>query len=159
MVKKKKVDFLKLGLALLICVGGGWLSGLFTKHGLLYWYPHLVKSSLTPPNIIFPLTWTLLYLLMGFSLYLIWSNPYNNKKPALYFFALQLFFNFAWSYIFFYLEKPGFALIDIVFLWVAILITMILFFRLSKLAGILLAPYLIWVSFAFYLNYFIWMNN
>jgi translocator protein len=156
---RKKINFGRLCFCLILCVGGGWLSGLFTKHGLTEWYPGIVKSPLTPPDLVFPLTWTFLYVLMALSLYLVLSKPQKNKKWALSFFALQLFFNFAWSYIFFYLENPGVGLIDIACLWIAILVTLILFLRVSKLASYLLIPYLAWVSFAFYLNYFIWINN
>jgi translocator protein len=151
--------YLKLFLCLVICVGGGWLSGLFTEHGLKYWYPHLVKSSLTPPSLAFPITWTILYILMGISLYLIWTTPKKNKKLAITFFVVQLFFNFIWSFIFFYAQKTGIALVDIVCLWIAILATMVLFYRISKPATYILIPYLAWVSFAFYLNLFIWMHN
>ncbi len=152
-------SYSKLIASLLICIGGGWLSGLATNAGLNTWYPHLIKATLTPPSIAFPIVWTILYFLMGLSLYLIWSRPFTKKTPALFFFFLQLFFNFIWSFIFFYCENPGLALIDLTFLWFSIVWTMVLFFRLEKSAGYLLVPYLAWVSFAFYLNYFIWMNN
>ena len=132
MKQKKLICFLKLCLCLIICVGGGWLSGLFTNHGLKEWYPHLVKSSLNPPSVVFPLTWTILYILMAISLYLVWSIDSKRKKAAIFSFAVQLFFNFIWSFIFFYIENPGLAMIDIICLWAAILTTMVLFFRISK---------------------------
>jgi tryptophan-rich sensory protein len=158
-MKKKPFQILKFLLCLLLCVGGGWLTGLFTNPGLHGWYQHLVKSSLTPPSWVFPLTWTLLYFLMAISLYLVWVAPKKNKKIPVSIFAVQLFLNFIWSFIFFTQENPGVALIDVILLWIAIIATMILFFRISKIATYLLIPYLAWVSFAIYLTYFIWVNN
>jgi benzodiazapine receptor len=150
---------LKLWISLVLCIGGGWLSGLFTNTELKGWYPKLTKSMLTPPEFVFPLVWTFLYILMGISLYLIWKIPGKSKIPALLFFVLQLFFNFIWSFIFFYLQKPIAALVDIGFLWIAIMTTIFFFNKLSKTAAYLLVPYFLWVSFAFYLNLFICRHN
>ncbi len=155
-MKKFPFCFFKFFVSMGICVGGGWLMGLFTRSGIKEWYPHLVKSSLTPPSIVFPIAWSALYFLMGLSLYLVWVSPLKKKKLTLSIFGVQLFFNFIWSFIFFYKRSTGLALIDIALLWLAILATMILFRRFSKWSTWLLAPYLVWVSFAFYLNFFIW---
>lgn len=156
---KPKNNPLKLILCLLICIGGGWISGLFSNQSTEQWYPTLIKSPLTPPNFVFPIAWTILYFMMGIALYLVWSAPEKIKKIPLLLFAIQLFFNFIWSFIFFYLQKPGLALFDIALLWISLLGTIFAFFRISKLASYLLIPYLAWVSFAFYLNLFIWMKN
>jgi len=160
MLGKKRSTLPKLFLSLLLCVGGGWLTGLFTNPGLTTgWYPALLKSSLTPAGIVFPITWTVLYVLMGFSLYLVWEKPKKTTKRAISFFFIQLLFNFLWSFIFFYEKSIGLALVDIAFLWVSVAITIALFFKLSKTAAYLLVPYLIWVSFACYLNFYIWAHN
>lgn len=152
-------NILKLLLCLLLCVGGGWVSGLFTKAGLHVWYPTLLKSQLTPPPITFPIVWTFLYLLMGIAFYIILSSSARSRNLALYVFGLQLFFNFMWSFIFFYKQELWLALLDITLLWLFLLGTILLFFRLSKLAAGLLIPYFVWVSFAFYLNFFIAVHN
>jgi benzodiazapine receptor len=151
--------FIKCSISLLLCVGGGLGMGLFTNQGVKTWYPQLTKSTLTPPSFVFPIAWTILYFLMGIALYLVWSSPKKNKTTALFVFFLQLFFNFIWSFIFFYKQNPFLALIDIVCLWLSIVVTILLFKRISKLGALLLIPYLLWVSFAFYLNFFIWMHN
>ncbi len=159
---KKQSSFLKLILpCLLICLGGGWLTGLLTRHGVREWYPHLIRPYGTPPNIAFPIVWTILYIFMGISLALLWasSNSITGKKKAFLFFGIQLFLNFIWSWLFFYLQKPGLALIDIVLLWLTIIMTIIYFWNHTKLGSFLLMPYLGWVTYAFYLNLFIWIYN
>lgn len=133
--------------------------GLFTNPNRDPWYSLLIKSHLTPPNYAFPIVWSILYLMMGISLFLIWSSPAKNKKSALIVFGLQLFLNFIWSFIFFYKKNPTLALVDICLLWIAIVLTIIQFYRISKLSAFALLPYLIWVSFAIYLNLFIVINN
>jgi benzodiazapine receptor len=161
------MQYFKFLLCSVFCVGGGFLSGLFTNSGLQTWYPGLVKSSLNPPGFVFPIAWTILYLLMGVSLYLIWTLPSipkqpwykKSKKGAIALFGLQIFFNFIWSFLFFYLENPGLALLDIVCLWFSLVAMMIVFFRMSKVACFLQIPYLMWISFALYLNFFIWIHN
>jgi tryptophan-rich sensory protein len=149
----------KLITSVVICLGGGWVTGLFTNSGLKSWYPSLIKSSLTPPPIIFPIAWTILYLLMALSLYLVWVAPGKNKRFAFCLFGMQLFFNFIWSFIFFYEQDPSLALVDIVCLGVSIAATMIAFSKLSRPAVWLLVPYILWILFAFYLNLFIVIHN
>ena len=153
------MKFSRFFICLLICLGGGWLSGLFTNAESLQWYLDLVKSLLTPPNFVFPIVWSILYILMSISLYLVWTSKVKNKGTALFLFFLQLFFNFIWSFIFFYHQSPGIALIDAACLWGTILATMIFFFRFSKWSSYLMVPYILWVSLAFYFNLFIWIHN
>ena len=146
-------------LALLICLGGGWLSGLLTEQGLKDWYPHLIKPPGTPPDITFPIVWTILYTFMAISLTLLWVSHTKEKKRAFLFFAVQLFLNFIWSYLFFYLERPGLAFFDITLLWICLLLTVVFFWRHTRLGSYLLFPYLGWVTYASYLNLFIWIYN
>jgi benzodiazapine receptor len=155
-----KYDFyIKLFFSLLICVGGGWLTGIITEESVKTWYPTLQKPAWTPPNIVFPIVWTALYTLMAISLALVWSSDKKNKKYPLGLFAIQLFLNFIWSGLFFYFRSPGLALLDLILLWFAILLTISFFWLYSKTAAYLLIPYLAWVNFAFFLNYYIWSHN
>ena len=151
---------LKLLLSIAACLVVGWIGGLFTQKGLLCWYPTLNKPSWTPPDEVFPWVWTALYLMMGFSLWLIWiSRSKISKKTAFTAFGFQLFFNFIWPFLFFYLENPLLGLIDIYLLELGIILTMITFWKFSQCAVYLLIPYLLWVTYALTLNYSIWINN
>lgn len=151
---------LKVFLAsLILCLGGGWLTGYMTQHGVKEWYPELIKPYGTPPNVIFPIVWTLLYILMAASLTLIWTAKAVNRTKALFFFFVQLFLNFSWSWLFFYQKSPGFALVDITFLLLFIWLTIGALWKEQRIAAYLLLPYAIWVSYAAYLNLFIWLNN
>ena len=108
---------------LILCLGGGWLTGLITQHGVREWYPHLIKPYGTPIDIVFPIVWSILYICMAIALTLLWISETTGKKLAFLFFITQLFLNFIWSWLFFYLQEPGLALIDIVLLWFSILLT------------------------------------
>ncbi len=151
----------KLIIAILLPLIIGAVSGFFTSKAVTGWYAGIQKPSFNPPNGIFAPVWTALYILMGIALYLVWKQERNTKiwRQALFLFGLQLFLNFCWSLIFFKLEQPGWALVEIVCLWISILLTIIWFLKLSKVAGWLLVPYLCWVSFAALLNYEIWRLN
>jgi len=151
---KKAVSFFS---AIIICQLTGFLGSFFTRPAIDGWYAGLKKPVFNPPNWLFAPVWTVLFLLMGISLFLVWSQDWSRKevKVSLVFFTLQLLLNFFWSFIFFKLQSPLAALIEIIFLWLAILFTLLNFFQLSKLAGWLLLPYLLWVSFAGLLNFFI----
>lgn len=143
-----------LGLFIVGCELVGLLGTPFTLTAVNGWYATLVKPSFSPPNWIFGPVWTLLYLCMGIAAYLVWRRGLKKQavKTALVWFSVQLAFNFLWSLIFFGLQQPLLALVDIIALWIAILITMIKFYPLSKPAAYLLVPYLLWVSFASLLN-------
>jgi tryptophan-rich sensory protein len=149
----------KLVISLLIPQLAGGLGGIFTASSVKDWYPVLEKPSLNPPSWVFGPVWTALFFLMGYSLYLVWTSDKEDKKTAYWVFAVQLVLNVLWSIIFFGLHSPGGALIEIVFLWLAILATIIVFAKISKPAAWLLLPYILWVSFASYLNYAIWALN
>jgi tryptophan-rich sensory protein len=125
------------------------------------WYAGLTKPPLNPPNWVFGPAWTTLYILMGVAAYLVWRHGLQDARVrwALTAFVVQLVFNGLWSLVFFGLEMPLLALVDIILLIIAIVITMQLFLPLSRLATLLLAPYLAWVIFATYLNAGIFLLN
>jgi len=129
------------------CVSVGALSAFGTAEGLASWYPTAIKPSFNPPNRIFGPVWTLLYIMMGVAIYLVWRNAGIQKKSFILFF-IQLALNFFWSFLFFYFHQIGLALIEIILLWCIILATILNFSKHSKMAAYLLVPYLLWVSFA-----------
>ena len=140
----------KLVISILVPFVASAIGGLFTASSVSTWYFNLVKPPFNPPNWIFGPVWTILYLLMGISLYLVWVNKYD--KAALTVFGVQLFLNVLWSVLFFGLQKPLFSFVEIIILWISILITIIYFYRINKISAYLLVPYLLWVSFAAILN-------
>lgn len=140
------------------------LGSVVTVPAISSWYAGLVKPSLSAPNWVFGSVWTTLFFLMGVSLYLILSVPRGGKigrerKQAIAVFGVQLFLNTLWSFLFFGFHNPALAFLEIIVLWVAIAATIVCFYRLSRWAAYLLVPYILWVSFASYLNYAIWMLN
>lgn len=155
----KTNNIYKLILAIAICQLAGIIGALFTSPAIKTWYSTLVLPVLNPPSWIFGPVWTLLYLLMGIAAYLVWQQGKKKRSIPIKVFALQLFLNSIWSILFFGLQKPGLALIDILTLLISIVWTMVLFFKISKPAAYLLVPYILWVSFATYLNYSIWILN
>ncbi len=144
----------KLILSIGLCLGAGILGSFFTVSAIPTWYQTLNKPSFSPPNWIFGSVWTILYFLMGISLYLVWT-----KRTVPTVFWIQLILNALWSIIFFGMRNPTLALVDIVALWIAIVLTIKSFYRINKLAGKLLIPYLLWVSFATILNLSIVLLN
>lgn len=155
----------KLVISLALPQAAGLIGSLFTATTIPTWYATLQRPALSPPNWIFGPVWTTLFVLMGIALYLVWKQwailPWSRtqKRLAMIIFGAQLALNTLWSIIFFGLRNPGAALIEIVFLWLAIAATMYVFAKVSKPAAWLLVPYLAWVSFASYLNYAIWTLN
>jgi tryptophan-rich sensory protein len=153
-------DILKLVASISLCQLAGFLGSLFTTPSIPTWYETLKKPFFTPPNWIFSPVWISLYVLMGISLFMVWRrNDHPEFKTALIFFFIQLILNILWSISFFGLRSPFLGLIDIVLLWIAILITIRFFLRVSKTAAILLLPYIVWSSFAALLNFFFWILN
>ena len=174
----------KLIISILICEFSGVVGSVFTTSAIKSWYYFLNKPSFSPPDWLFAPVWTFLFLLMGISLYLVWSkdfaanvtandaskkswNPISAKlwsgnwreENAALIFVFQLVLNILWPVIFFGLKSPGFAFIEILMLWFAILYTIVNFYRISKPAAYLLLPYIAWVSFAAILNFFVWRLN
>lgn len=154
-------NFFKLAVAIGVSELAGVIGSFFTISAIPTWYTGLVKPALNPPSWVFGPVWTILYALMGIAAFLVWKNGWERKdvKIALGVFGIQLFLNAIWSIIFFGLQSSDWALVDIVLLWFAIVWTMVVFYKISKPAAWLLAPYLLWVSFASYLNYSIWILN
>jgi tryptophan-rich sensory protein len=156
----KIIDILKLVASIILCQLAGFLGSLFTTPAIPTWYATLNKPSFTPPNWIFSPVWISLFILMGISLFMVWRRQDHPQfKIAFIFFFVQLILNVLWSAAFFGLRLPLLGLIDIVLLWIAVLLTMQNFFKVSKIAGLLLTPYLLWVSFAVLLNFALWVLN
>jgi tryptophan-rich sensory protein len=153
-------DILKLVASVILCQVAGFLGSLFTTPAIPTWYATLKKPFFNPPNWIFSPVWISLFILMGISLFFVWRRPDHPKfKIAFIFFFVQLILNILWSAAFFGLRAPLLGLMDIVLLWIAILLTIQNFLKISKFAGVLLFPYLIWVSFATLLNFSLWILN
>ncbi|MEF8847314.1 MAG: TspO/MBR family protein [Candidatus Paceibacterota bacterium] len=145
------MNYKKLIASLALPQLAGLIGAFFTGSSVSGWYTTIEKPVFTPPGWIFGPAWTLLYLLMGVSLYLVWSRAKTHKK-ALFVFAVQLVLNTLWSIIFFGLQAPLWGFVEIILLWVAILLTITSFYKINKTAAYLLLPYLAWVSFAAVLN-------
>jgi benzodiazapine receptor len=152
---------LKLVASVVICTLVGASGSVFTVVGPGSWYDQLAKPWFNPPSWLFGPVWTALYILMGVALYLIWMEGLEKPqvKAAILLFALQLLLNFLWSYMFFGLQSPLLALAEIAILWLVLLATIIAFFRIRRGAAYLLIPYILWVTFAAYLNYAIYILN
>jgi len=161
MVKVKTKDVLTLVISIVICQGTGFVGSLFTRSSIPTWYATLEKPPFTPPHWVFAPVWITLFSLMGIALFLIGRRGLGERKirVALGAFCSQLIFNILWSALFFGLRSPLAGLIDITVLWIAIALTIFYFFKISKTAGVLLLPYLLWVSFAVVLNVSIWRLN
>jgi benzodiazapine receptor len=139
----------------------GIIGSVFTTPSIPGWYAALARPAFNPPNRVFGPVWTTLFALMGVALFLVWQKKEDRqaKKYAVIAFFVQLGLNTLWSILFFGLQSPAWAFVDIVALWFGIVVTMLLFYRISKSAAWLLLPYLLWVSFAGVLNAAIWMLN
>lgn len=147
--------FLKLTAAIVICEGAGIIGSVFTINSVNSWYSELNKPFFNPPSWLFGPVWIILYLLMGISLYLAWGK----KKVDLKWFWVQLLLNSLWSIIFFGLKNPLFAFVEIILLWGAIFMTISRFWRSKRASAYLLIPYLLWVTFAAFLNLSIVLLN
>ena len=146
--------------AIIFCQLAGIIGSVFTTLQIPAWYATLIKPSFQPPSWLFGPVWISLYTLMGVAVYLIWKMKKNKERTqALWLFGIQLFLNAIWSPIFFGWHQLGLALVVIIFMWVFILVTILRFYKLNKVASYLLIPYLLWVSFASVLNYGIFILN
>lgn len=152
---------LKLILAIVVSELAGIIGSIFTTPSIAGWYAGISKPAFNPPAWVFGPVWSTLFVLMGIAAFLIWEKGLERRdvKIALSIFIGQLVLNTLWSIIFFGLHSPGGALIEIIVLWLAILATIVTFAKISKPAAWLLVPYVLWVSFAMYLNYAIWSLN
>ncbi len=161
-MQKQKGNILTLVIAVLLPILGGGIVGFITSQEVSTWYLTLQKPAWNPPNWIFGPVWTILYGVIGLASWLIWRKREGQEKQArraLSWYGLQLGLNFLWSVIFFGLRRPDLALLEIVILWGAIVVTLLKFVRLDRLAAALMIPYLLWVTFATALNGAIWWLN
>ena len=164
-MKKKDKNYLiklsKLVVSFAVPLFAAFLGSVFTASSVSTWFTTLIKPSFNPPNWIFGPVWTILYLLMGFSLFLVWKQGLKKKyvKECLIIFGIQIFLNFLWSLLFFGLQNPLLAFIEIIFLWISILFMIIYFYKVNKTAAYMQIPYILWVSFAAVLNLSIVLLN
>jgi translocator protein len=154
-------NIIKLVICVVACMAAGGIGSLFTIKSIPNWYPGLKKPKYTPPDQVFGPVWTTLYIMMAISVFIIWQKGLTADGVTLAFvlFWVQLVFNALWSIIFFGIKSKGGGVVIIVVLWFLILATIIASFQVSAWAGILLFPYLLWVSVATYLNAGIWRLN
>ncbi len=145
-------------ISLVIPLAIGALSGVVTS-GSMERYAQMAKPPLAPPSWLFPVVWTILFILMGIASYLIYMSGNPEKKSALFFYGAQLVVNFVWPIIFFNFGKYLFAFIWLMFLWVWVIIMNVKFYRINRSAGLMIIPYVIWLTFAAYLNFFAYYLN
>ena len=145
----------------MVCLSAGALGTIFTISSIPTWYAALNKPVFSPPNYLFGPVWTILYILMGISVALIWEKGLKTEKirEAMFLFGVQLLLNAIWSPIFFGVKNLFLALIVIILMWIFILKTILAFWKIKKVSAYLLVPYLAWVSFATLLNFSIWFLN
>jgi tryptophan-rich sensory protein len=155
---QKRARYRPLGLFLIVTLGVGAIASLFTEPSIPGWYAALIRPAIAPPNWVFAPVWTTLYILMAVAAWRVWQKT-GLRNPALYAFAGQLFLNLCWSAVFFGMHQIGFALAVLLALDLALLATLVLFWRLDPTAGMILVPYLGWTGFASLLNYEFWFLN
>jgi tryptophan-rich sensory protein len=156
MIKK----ILTLFVSILVAQLAGVLGSFFTAPNIQTWYVFLEKPFFSPPNWLFAPAWIILYALMGIAAFLIWQKRgESGAKSALYLYGIQLLLNALWSVVFFGLQNPFLAFLLILALWLLIVLVMVKFWKIERIAGILFVPYVAWVSFAAILNFSIWQLN
>ena len=150
----------RLVISLLIPLAVGGLSAFITR-GDMDLYKTVERPPFSPPGIVFPIVWSVLYILMGISLYIIWNSGdiYADKTGAYTLFGFQLFLNLIWSPVFFSARQYLLAFLILVILWIAVLLMIISFYKISKHAALLQIPYLIWITIAGYLNIGVYLLN
>lgn len=153
-----KIKWKELVIAIIIPLSVGFIASFLSKDSITT-FNLLNKPPLSPPSWIFPIVWSILYILMGISSYFIYISDNKNKKSAMFLYALSLFLNFVWPILFFNFELYFFSFLWIIALWIIIIFTIISFYPIKPFAAYLLIPYLVWVSFAAYLNYAIAILN
>lgn len=145
--------------SILIALAVGALGGIVTSNGMPN-YEQIIKPALTPPSIVFPIVWTILYILMGISAAMVWKQASSKQRGfALIIYALQLVLNFLWSYLFFSMQAYFLSFVCLLVLWVLIVMMIWSFSRVDPRAARLQIPYLLWVTFAGYLNFAVWLLN
>ena len=146
-------------ISVLICFLIGISASYFQADAIQSWYPLLNKPELTPPNFVFPIAWSLLYLCMGISIGLIVSSDEEKKSNLIKLFGFQLFFNFMWSILFFYFQNPLLGFIDIILLDITVTLYLLKAYQKHKVSSLLFVPYALWIYFASYLNGFVLLYN
>lgn len=150
---------LSIIIPILVCFLVGFTASYFQADAIKNWYPTLIKPALTPPNIVFPIAWSILYLCMGISIGLIINSAIEQKRFFVKAFIMQLFFNFTWSIGFFYFQNPLIGFINILLLDIFVINYTLKSYPVSKASSILFIPYVAWLLFATYLNGYILMYN
>ena len=157
-MKIKKNDLYGYGISIAIAELTGLLAQLFSNMQSGF-FSSLEKPPLSPPGWLFPVVWTLLYALMGIAAYRVYNSKAENKAAALVLYGLQLFVNFLWPVVFFRFQNIGAAMAVLILLLVLVVLTTVQFIKIDRLAGVLLLPYLLWLSFALYLNIGLYFLN
>ncbi len=152
-------SFVRLIFFIAGCLAIGFLGGLATSSSLQDWYLGIRKPPLNPPNWIFAPVWSVLYIMMAIAGWRLWALRSTQKNRLRILFALQLIFNALWSFLFFGLRNPFFGLVDILLLWAILFLLTCASWRADKISGLILLPYLLWTSFATYLNAALWWLN
>jgi tryptophan-rich sensory protein len=156
----RKRDAIGLLAFLAACLLVSAIGGMVTATSVQGWYTTLSKPAFNPPDWVFAPVWTALYVLMAVAAWRVWRTGHSvARRRALVTFGVQLALNLSWSILFFGFQEVGLALADILVLWSAIAFNALLFWRIERLAGWLLLPYLLWVAFAAALNFSIWLLN
>ncbi len=150
---------LSIPLGIIICLLVGFLSRLLHTTAMEFWYPFIEKSSLTPPDIVFPIVWGILYLLLGISLGLLLSMKTPKKQALLWLFAIQLLLNVSWNFLFFYLQNPLLGLVNLAVLDLLAIMFCFEAFKVKRSVAYFFLPYSVWLLFATYLNFYIFMCN
>lgn len=145
--------------AVLICFGVGCTAAYFQADSISNWYPALEKPALTPPDSVFPVAWSVIYLCMGISAGLLWNARSYKRLILLWLFALQLLLNFTWSIYFFYFQSPLLGFVNILLLDVVVVYYMVESYGVRRWAAWLFLPYVLWILFATYLNGYVWVYN
>ncbi|MCC8089314.1 MAG: tryptophan-rich sensory protein [Rikenellaceae bacterium] len=153
----KKIIYILI--AVLVCFSAGYAASLFQEDSLREWYPYLNKPSILPPNFVFPIAWSIIYILMGISAGLIMDSSDSRRKNILLIFAVQFVLNFSWSLMFFYFRSPVAGLIDIFLLDMFVIYYIFKSYPVNKISSYLFIPYFLWLLFATYLNSYILLNN
>ncbi len=158
---KKKImkKSLAIILGVIICLSVGWLSRMIHAESMEVWYPTLEKSGLTPPDLTFVIVWGVLYVLMGISIGLFYPTNDSNKEGLLWLFGIQLLLNISWNYLFFYLQNPLLGLVNLLILDVLAILFFMGVLRIMRSSAILFLPYMVWMFFATYLNFYIFLHN
>ncbi len=157
-MNKSKIKVLAVCIAIPLIAGA--VSALLTMGGVKVYNDSAIKPFLSPPPIVFPIVWTVLYVVMGISLSRVYMSPMSEERSkGILLFGLQLFFNFFWSIIFFNIRNYAFAFVWLAVLWVLIALMIRSFYKVDKTSALLQIPYLVWVTFAGYLNFGVWLLN